>query len=128
MIGITIKVYIAGQNNGHPKALDLVRVPKLFGICIYAFMCHHSLPGMLTPIKRKSNLYRGLSLDYLLVLGFYLLIAMTGIFAFREVADVYTLNFETDKYVPPDTLMISIDDDLSHRAQMFGKHHDEESC
>ena len=34
-----------------------------------------------------------LSLDYTVILSFYLLVAFTGIFAFDEIQDLYTLNF-----------------------------------
>ena len=32
--------------------------------------------------------------DYVLILAFYLLLAFTGIFAFEEINDLYTLNFQ----------------------------------
>lgn len=56
-------------------------------------MCHHSLPSMLTPIDKKKNLTFWLMIVYILVLFVYYLITMTGIFAFDEIEDVYTLNF-----------------------------------
>ena len=56
-------------------------------------MCHHSVPGMLTPIDKKQSLNIGLIVVYVLVLIVYYLITMTGIFAFDEIEDVYTLNF-----------------------------------
>lgn len=33
-------------------------------------------------------------MDYFLITGFYLLLALTGIFAFDKIKDLYTLNFE----------------------------------
>ena len=62
-------------------------------------MCHHSVPSILTPIRRKKNLAKGLTIDYILVAGCYLLIALTGIFAFYKIHDVYTLNFQINEYV-----------------------------
>ena len=32
--------------------------------------------------------------DYLLILSFYFLLAYTGIFAFTDINDLYTLNFQ----------------------------------
>ena len=69
-------------------------LPNLFGVCVYSFMCHHSLPSLVTPINNKSRLYPLILGDYLLILGFYFLLAFTGIFAFREINDLYTLNFQ----------------------------------
>lgn len=56
-------------------------------------MCHHSLPSMLTPIDKKKSLIFWLMIVYILVLIVYFMITMTGIFAFDEIEDVYTLNF-----------------------------------
>ena len=81
---------------------------------MYSFMCHHSLPSIgknllqlflenvgiyniflssVTPISRKKHITGLLSLDYTVILSFYLLVAFTGIFAFDEIQDLYTLNF-----------------------------------
>jgi hypothetical protein len=49
--------------------------------------------GLITPIDNKSKLYRCLAADYLLVACFYLLLALTGIFAFSHLEDLYTLVF-----------------------------------
>lgn len=68
-------------------------VPALFGACIYSFMCHHSLPGMVAPITSKRRLWPTLCVDFGLIGIFYLLLALTGIFAFKDLKDLYTLNF-----------------------------------
>ncbi|XP_058058971.1 transmembrane protein 104 homolog [Anopheles bellator] len=76
-----------------PKRADITALPYLIGTCIYSFMCHHSLPSLLTPIANKSNLKVLVSLDYALIGVFYLLLALTGVFAFGDIKDLYTLNF-----------------------------------
>ncbi|XP_053658979.1 transmembrane protein 104 homolog [Anopheles marshallii] len=76
-----------------PKRADISGIPYLIGTCIYSFMCHHSLPSLLTPIANKARLKALLSLDYVLIGGFYLALALTGIFAFADIKDLYTLNF-----------------------------------
>ena len=60
-------------------------------------MCHHSLPGLVTPISNKKRLYSLILGDYALILSFYFLLAFTGIFAFRDINDLYTLNFQVFK-------------------------------
>ncbi|XP_075676151.1 transmembrane protein 104 homolog isoform X2 [Dermatophagoides pteronyssinus] len=97
MIGITIKIFISKQANGQPKAFNLLNLPKLFGICVYSFMCHHSVPSILTPIRNKKNLLMAVSIDYILVFAFYIIIAFTAVFAFDDINQVYTLNFQIDK-------------------------------
>ncbi|XP_052265717.1 transmembrane protein 104-like isoform X2 [Dreissena polymorpha] len=81
------------QGQGHPSVATIGGVPNLFGVCVYAFMCHHSLPSLITPIRNKSKLYNLLAADYLLILLFYVLVSFTGIYAFQEIDDLYTLNF-----------------------------------
>nr|XP_040230282.2 transmembrane protein 104 homolog [Anopheles coluzzii] len=76
-----------------PKRADIAGIPYLIGTCIYSFMCHHSLPSLLTPIANKGRLKALVSLDYVLIGGFYLALALTGIFAFADIKDLYTLNF-----------------------------------
>lgn len=92
-------LFIKNESQGDPDAINIVNIPKLFGICVYSFMCHHSLPSMVTPIKNKKRLNLAIIIDYFLVLIFYLLIAFTAIFAFKNLEQVYTLNFEIDRFV-----------------------------
>ncbi|XP_077019870.1 transmembrane protein 104 isoform X1 [Tamandua tetradactyla] len=84
-----------GHGEGHPPLADLSGVRNLFGVCVYSFMCQHSLPSLLTPVASKRHLTRLVLLDYALVLTFYSLLSFTAIFCFRgdSLLDMYTLNF-----------------------------------
>ncbi|XP_034472614.1 transmembrane protein 104 homolog [Drosophila innubila] len=93
MICISIKLLITDGAKGHPVPINIYGVPPLFGACVYSFMCHHSLPGLLAPLRNKSKVSQILSYDYILICMFYIVLAMTGIFAFKHVEDLYTLNF-----------------------------------
>lgn len=75
-----------------PKA-NISAIPFLIGSCIYSFMSQHSLPSLLVPIKEKHKIARIVSLDYFLIALLYLVLALTGIFAFSKLEDLYTLNF-----------------------------------
>lgn len=75
-----------------PKA-NFNAVPFLVGSSIYSFMSQHSLPSLLVPIKEKDKIAKIVSLDYFLITLLYLVLALTGIFAFDELKDLYTLNF-----------------------------------
>lgn len=90
---MAIHLLIGRGAQGHPPAFDVTGMPTLFGACVYSFMCHHSLPGLISPIKGKSRLGLHLSFDYALITIFYLLLAFTGAFAFAHLSDLYTLNF-----------------------------------
>jgi amino acid permease len=86
-----------GKGKGHPPAVNFNGLPNLFGVCVYSFMCHHSLPTLITPIARKRKIYWLLFSDYGLILGFYLLLSFTGSYTFDVLQDMYTLNFQPQK-------------------------------
>ncbi|KHJ80906.1 hypothetical protein OESDEN_19414 [Oesophagostomum dentatum] len=68
-----------------PPAANIHGFGSLFGVAVYAFMCHHSLPALVTPMSSKSGVYAKLFCIYLLVLCFYLTLSLTGSFAFAHV-------------------------------------------
>lgn len=84
-----------GTGEGHPPAASLSGVPNLFGVCVYSFMCQHSLPSLVTPISDKKHVGKLVFADYVLILGFYVLLSFTAIFCFDSslLHDMYTLNF-----------------------------------
>lgn len=96
MIVLSVIRLSKNKGAGHPVAADISGMPNLFGVCVYSFMCHHSLPSLVTPIRDKSKLLKLLAADYVLILCFYALISFTGIFAFNKLEDIYTLNFLPD--------------------------------
>lgn len=93
MIVLALLRLSKGEGKGKPATADFTEIPSLFGVCVYSFMCHHSLPSLVTPIKNKSHIFRLFTGDYILALIFYALLSFTGIFAFQHIEDVYTLNF-----------------------------------
>lgn len=94
------------------KLFDVESVPNFFGVCIYAFMCHHSLPSIITPMRRKQNYKRIFIGAYLCIMVFYLLLSTTAVFAFgSHLDDFYTLNFAPSTYDKThDNLLILIVD------------------
>ena len=80
--------------HGSPPVLDLSTTPSVFGVSVYAFMCHHSIPSLVTPVRKSSQVPAVLGFDYVLIASFYLLLSYTGIFAFPTVPDLYTLAFK----------------------------------
>lgn len=90
---MAIHLLVARGSQGHPRPFDFTGMPTLFGACVYSFMCHHSLPGLISPIRGKNRIGSHLALDYALISVFYLLLAFTGAFAFAQLNDLYTLNF-----------------------------------
>ncbi|VDM60090.1 unnamed protein product [Angiostrongylus costaricensis] len=83
---------------GTPPAVNVHGFGSLFGVAVYAFMCHHSLPSLITPMSSKSGVFAKLLCVYVLVISFYFTLSLTGSFAFANVQDVYTLNFLHDDF------------------------------
>ncbi|XP_030746520.1 transmembrane protein 104 homolog [Sitophilus oryzae] len=88
----TLRLIKFGQQ-GHPSLVNLAEVPALAGSSVYSFMCHHSLPSLLIPISNKNRLMRKISFDFFLICSFYLLVSLTGSFAFESIDVLYSLNF-----------------------------------
>ena len=97
MIILTVARLSRQEGQGHPVDADFSGMPNLFGVCVYSFMCHHSLPSLVTPIRDKSKMIKLLAADYVLILLFYALLSFTGIYAFSSLNDIYTLNFLPDE-------------------------------
>ncbi|KAL7061722.1 hypothetical protein AAHC03_01870 [Spirometra sp. Aus1] len=95
----------------HPPVVDFHNVASLFGVSVYSFMCHHSLPGLITPVRDKYHLYSTLLLPaYMVVLVLYLLLVSTAVAAFEDIQDLYTLNFlptsDPDAHISPFILAV----------------------
>ncbi len=102
MIGIASARVIEGKGKGNPVISgNLHGLPMLFGCSIYSFMCHHSLPGMITPVNQKKKFLRYLGYAYLVILMFYSFMCVTAILCFEneKLQDMYTLNFINDEVI-----------------------------
>ncbi|OQR87585.1 hypothetical protein ACHHYP_08516 [Achlya hypogyna] len=74
---------------------DLVSLPDFFGVVIYSFMCHHSIPGIIAPISKKRTVGLVLLYAFIAVMFVYVILSFSATFRFQpeEIQDVYTLNF-----------------------------------
>ncbi|KAH9365820.1 hypothetical protein HPB48_013356 [Haemaphysalis longicornis] len=57
MIVLCAMALIGGRGQGHPPMASFAGLPALFGVCVYSFMCHHSLPSLVTPWRDKRRLF-----------------------------------------------------------------------
>lgn len=64
------------------RSIEWSKITPLFGVSIYSFMCHHSLPSLVTPMRSKKRLNTALTFDFALILSFYLLLCYTAVFRF----------------------------------------------
>ncbi|KAG6623352.1 Transmembrane protein [Phytophthora cinnamomi] len=101
--GLMIVLAIIGIARGHGRSVaDVVSYEKpanvatFFGVCIYSFMCHHSVPGLVAPITDKSKVGVVLASAFMAVLSVYFVLCASATFRFlpEDVEDVYTLNFK----------------------------------
>ena len=51
MIVLALVRIAHGRGEGRPPLADLSGVRNLLGVCVYSFMCQHSLPSLLTPVS-----------------------------------------------------------------------------
>lgn len=112
MILFALKVIFTSGAKGNRVGFNIKGLPSLFGACVYSFMCHHSLPGLLAPLRDKTMVARILSFNFILICMFYIVLAETGVFAFERVQDIYTLNFLPYEIINNDFL-VAIDYFLS---------------
>jgi len=90
-------VYLAKKSNTSPSIrpaiFNIGNLPALFGTCIYSFMCHHSIPSIVAPIRSKNKLNSLFAYDYICIALFYLLLSLTAVFTFTNFEGLYSLNF-----------------------------------
>ncbi|KAG2525491.1 hypothetical protein BBO99_00004507 [Phytophthora kernoviae] len=101
--GLMIVLAVIGIARGHGRSVaDVVSYEKpanvatFFGVCIYSFMCHHSIPGLVAPITDKKKVGVVLASSFMAVLSVYFVLCSSATFRFQpeDVEDVYTLNFK----------------------------------
>ncbi|KRY19641.1 Transmembrane protein [Trichinella patagoniensis] len=93
MISWAVQRLVAGTADGHPVPARPSQFTSLFGTTVYSFMCHHSLPSILTPIEQKDRLQGRVGIVYMVVFSFYLTMAVTAVLSFGRLHDVYVLDF-----------------------------------
>lgn len=81
------------KKHGSTPIANFFAMPQLIGASIYAFMCHHSLPSVISPIKNKNKILLKVALNFLFVYTLYMCLCITGAFAFPKVDELYTINF-----------------------------------
>eukprot|EP00027_Filamoeba_sp_ATCC50430_P018942 CAMPEP_0168564300 /NCGR_PEP_ID=MMETSP0413-20121227/13167_1 /TAXON_ID=136452 /ORGANISM="Filamoeba nolandi, Strain NC-AS-23-1" /LENGTH=470 /DNA_ID=CAMNT_0008595953 /DNA_START=23 /DNA_END=1432 /DNA_ORIENTATION=- len=109
-------IYIAeGHGTSDVPWFRPLGLPSLFGVSVYAFMCHHSLPGLITPIRDKRNINKLMLGDFTTILATYSLLCTTALFAFGsekndscdphpgdacKIQPLYTFNFNSYDFRP----------------------------
>lgn len=99
---IILAIYVASTDGPRTQGVPNFRVaalPNLFGGAVYAFMCHHSLPGIITPMRDKSLIGTVLLSAFIGVFLLYLLLFISCGVAFGLGAeDPITFNFSPAKF------------------------------
>jgi len=84
---------------GAPPAFELKGMTVMFGVSVYSFMCQHSLPSLISPIKNQDSLSKMIFAVFTVVAIFYYALVFTAIIRFPTSIledskhDVYTLVF-----------------------------------
>lgn len=89
----TMRLISPTNKHGSTSVASFIEFPQLIGASIYAFMCHHSIPSVISPIKNKHKILLKVAANFLFIYFLYMCLCTTGAFAFPKVDDLYTLNF-----------------------------------
>uniref|UniRef100_A0A6B2L2M3 Amino acid transporter transmembrane domain-containing protein n=1 Tax=Arcella intermedia TaxID=1963864 RepID=A0A6B2L2M3_9EUKA len=115
MIIIALIYDIKGEGHAPTSLFNWAGFPEIFGSAIYAFMCHHSLPSIVTPITNQKFVKIMMLFDNIFVLITYVLLCLTALWAFGDVTNptcsnspgapcsiqpLYTLNFSSYDVLP----------------------------
>ena len=94
---IVMAIHTQTDGAGIPPSAHLPRAPikvaepaefaELYGVCIYAFMCHHSLPSIISPIRNKNIVTRIFFFDYIFILIAYVGLGGVSLLAFDGLPD-----------------------------------------
>mmetsp|Transcript_16118 Transcript_16118/g.33213 ORF Transcript_16118/g.33213 Transcript_16118/m.33213 type:complete len:386 (+) Transcript_16118:375-1532(+) len=74
----------SGADPANVPISNLSGIPTLWGTIIYCFMCHHSIPGLISPLQKKRKVNLLMFLVYCGILVFYLLLSSTALFAYGD--------------------------------------------
>ncbi|XP_063681472.1 transmembrane protein 104-like isoform X2 [Bolinopsis microptera] len=96
---------IMKHKHGVPKPQDVKpvifdKIPDFIGVSVYCFMCQHSLPSFITPMKNQNRATPVLLSALAACLGIYAVVCYTATFSFENLEDVYTLNFANFGVIP----------------------------
>lgn len=100
-LSIIRSIQLRNQESYDVIPFNITNASYFIGAALYSFMCHHSIPSLVSIGGNVSN--PSVKMNYSLVLGsslfasliVYLLLAWTAVFSFKgsEINVVYTLNF-----------------------------------
>lgn len=96
-------IFISQKKGAEPSQLpyfEFSGLPSLFGVSVYAFMCHHSLPSIITPISNKNGVHKAMGLDFLLVFIAYASVCLTAQFAFGTQTNPQCVDSDDSTFVP----------------------------
>lgn len=95
MISLTIDL-MAHPKNPLPKTpFARSNVPAFFGTAIYAFMCHHSLPGIVAPMKNKLKVTMIFAIDFILIASVYIILGVLAVICFgTDLKSLYIYKFK----------------------------------
>ncbi|KAF2075301.1 hypothetical protein CYY_003378 [Polysphondylium violaceum] len=74
-----------GASISEIKIFDITEFGATWSVLIYAFMMHHSIPSIVTPIEKKSKLNLLLGMDLIMVFLAYSLLCVSSLFAFGAI-------------------------------------------
>jgi len=74
---------------------DTAKAKELLGMAVFAFMCHHSIPSVILPLRDKRKTLQVVLVDYVIVLLYNSIIVFSAVLnkPASAISQLYTLNF-----------------------------------
>lgn len=75
------------------KYFDISSFASIFGNVVFAFLSHHSLPGIMKPVRPEASIKKVLFWGYVCGCLIMILVAITAVFAFGDLTNSCDDNF-----------------------------------
>ncbi|KAJ5070333.1 transmembrane protein [Anaeramoeba ignava] len=85
---VLLITYISDGKGADPKNLKWFSVgglPNLFGASIFSMMCHHSISGLISPVRNKRKINTYVLVDFIVITLIYILLALFAVLSFGDV-------------------------------------------
>jgi len=89
-----------GAKLSEVKMFDITEFGSTWSVLIYAFMMHHSLPSIITPIENKSRVNLLIGMDLVMVFSCYALICVSSLFAFGAIKNPVCVPNNIHTFIP----------------------------
>eukprot|EP01029_Cantina_marsupialis_P007347 TRINITY_DN181246_c0_g1_i1.p1 TRINITY_DN181246_c0_g1~~TRINITY_DN181246_c0_g1_i1.p1 ORF type:complete len:468 (-),score=108.41 TRINITY_DN181246_c0_g1_i1:242-1645(-) len=85
-----------GTNWEHIHKFEFSGLPWMTGNAIFSFMLHHSIPGLVSPIRPSRKIKPAIFVGYIIGVVLYIILCGSAMFAFGDIADPKCLDHNSE--------------------------------